>query len=605
MRAALKVLRDTKGEVRGSPTYIYDESLDAAAQVLLAFRDAKNGVLGGAIWALLVAVMQCGKTGVIQAIWLAVMDPDFVHVYLHDMVNTGSVVVVSGTDGNDLRNQTAARIDATMRSDLRNSVPRAAERTYHNKGLQGLMRPTKKAAADAKRSWNMMRSRCIIIIDESHHGQNSDSTVAAFLQRLGVSGDGDPAKVKTERSVYVLSISATPMSEVANMNAASKMFKKRVVMRPGAGYVGPREIVAQGRVRQAHKLDSVEKLQQFLNECGDAYVNGGFREEGGCYVILRQAARGRAASLLGEATSQVAVLTLRDGSSVPVSWHHYNSKTRESMDQVFHEMMTRQPHGIVIVIVQRMLGQGDTFSTRHVAIMYDTAESNTDVAVQSFFGRACGYRPPLAQRVIVYSDVRRVEAYCKWVSLNFGADHVPQAARNMVLASGAAGYEYEPSVPVFIANALSTLEIGELKTCSNRYTNVVHSLLRTRWVCQAAGALDHLLAPPYDAHAPCISIIDDTRTEQSVHRHWDSLLAAAQSGAKHGIISVYGPSGTYGPFRYQVIVDARSSSKTMGSCIIAWRGSHVQERRAIPASEAMRCGYIPRSEAYEMFATVP
>ena len=63
-------------------------------------------------------------------------------------------------------------------------------------------------------------TRAVIFIDESHYASQRDSLVYKFLRdQVGVTADGHPDQWRNQ-DVVLISISATPMAEIANLGQA-------------------------------------------------------------------------------------------------------------------------------------------------------------------------------------------------------------------------------------------------------------------------------------------------------------------------------------------------------------------------------------------------
>jgi hypothetical protein len=216
-----------------SDGYVHAPQIAAAAEVLYSF------LSGSTLWVVLIALMQSGKTGVVQASWWVVSALGWL---LDGMVDKGNMYVITGLNSTDWKQQTIERLRSTFQSST------VKPRVLHNKDLQLLLQAWRCGERLAERE--RMSTRSLIVIDESHYGQDTDSVLDQFLTELGISASGNPEDYTGGRTAYVLSVSATPMSEAVADQVACH--KRCVRLLPGTGYLHPARVF--GRVRQSWKL---------------------------------------------------------------------------------------------------------------------------------------------------------------------------------------------------------------------------------------------------------------------------------------------------------------------------------------------------------------
>ena len=205
----------------GNVNYVYENQILAAAQILYYFNAARRGQ-DGAIWVILTAMPQSGKTGVMQMMWWVISRPMVLTSLLDDIVDPENAYVITGMSSKEWKTQTCKRLEA---------VSNGTVNVLHNQDLQKLIEQWSKGNNLTKKA--RMSRRAIFAIDEAHIGQNDGSVIDQFFVMIGVSPDGDQNKIKGERSVYVVSISATPMSEIVADGLQSHKRMVQLSPRPG------------------------------------------------------------------------------------------------------------------------------------------------------------------------------------------------------------------------------------------------------------------------------------------------------------------------------------------------------------------------------------
>ena len=136
-------------------------------------------------YAMLIARCQAGKTGAFQElIRLMLLNGDINRAY-----------ILCGSSETELRDQAHA--------DTRKANPVA----YARGDIKVLFRQDFKGA-------EMDVTRALIVVDESHLDQTQKQELYHFLDRHGLSMEGDP-RVLAENDTFMLSVDATPYSELS------------------------------------------------------------------------------------------------------------------------------------------------------------------------------------------------------------------------------------------------------------------------------------------------------------------------------------------------------------------------------------------------------
>ncbi|KAK9823978.1 hypothetical protein WJX72_006744 [[Myrmecia] bisecta] len=510
-----------------APGFIYPPQVEAASQILYEFLSARNGC-GGAMWVILAAMMQSGKTGVMQMLAWLVSRSDTLRDILDDFVDLGNIYVLTGMSSTDWKDQTHQRMGMT------GNVPR--ENVLHNDNMQSMLLAWAKGKQ--LRQKDRMSRRVIVVVDEAHFGQTNESVIDRFMAAIGTCPDGNPAAWRGERSVYVCSVSATAMSEIVANAKDYAGYKHTVLLQPGAGYTTP-TLLLEDRVQSSWKLDrpGIIRLLDAAETQFQSFPTA-------MYVIVR--ATDKAQNLIKAAIAERNA----NGPNVSMSWINYDAKNKFNVNEVLS--YPPDNHGIQYVLIKAQLRAAITLTLRHVGMMFDTEFTKVDTAAQSLFGRALGYRSPNEQRTIIFCDKKAVREYAGWAESNFGVLTTPTNAKHMVGSNKPTlekfmpiVFDMEPTkVAEFHARLMNKGQMLEWLTAQRHpaFDPAVHSL-------------DSLYTVPV--------IRDHTISEQHFERPWKAYLARRACG---------GPGR---PNEWQAVLDARTGSVTYGKVIVIRSGRLV------------------------------
>jgi len=317
---------------------------------------AANGIFAAFLrnirYAILKALCQVGKTGAY-------------HALIRLMIETGTVqraIIVCGSAETGLRSQ--AHKDAKK----------------HNKALYdaGLI---KIYFHDSFKKATMDVTNALIIVDESHLVQNKHQQLHQFLGRHGITMDGRPTNL-VAKNTYVVSVDATPYSELAALHHKETPFEKHVEeLEPGEGYIGLSTYNILGLIEPtfsiAAKRADFESL--LATKCESKYA------------LMRLCDSGPDA-----AERTVRAICAEKGYTV---FEYTSNKTeiavtREEQKEIGGGIpcLEDAPAGPTVVIIRGRLRAGKVVPKKHVGFVWEGAKnSKTDALVQGLLGRMCGY----------------------------------------------------------------------------------------------------------------------------------------------------------------------------------------------------------------------
>lgn len=290
-------------------------------------------------YAMLIARCQAGKTGAFQElIRLMLLNGDINRAY-----------ILCGSSETELRDQ--AHVDTILANPV----------AYARGEIKVLFRQDFKSA-------EMDVTRALIVVDESHLDQTQKQELDLFLGRHGLSMAGDP-RVLAEKDTFMLSVDATPYSELSELLHKKSHLKHVEQLAPGAGYFGIQDYLYGGLMKAAYDISSAEAAFQEL------VISRGKK-----YALMRL-------STGKHAEKQEAVATAvyrRLGGKV---LYFTAEKT-----QIEISKLNVAPDVATLIIVRGRLRAGKVVPKQHISFVWEGAKSSkTDALVQGLLGRMCGY----------------------------------------------------------------------------------------------------------------------------------------------------------------------------------------------------------------------
>jgi hypothetical protein len=320
----------------------FPEQVRAANNILSVFSAATFR------YAMLIAVCQAGKTGAFQELIRLMLD--------NGVVN--SVYILCGSNETELRTQ--ARAD----TEKANGVAYAAG------VIKVLFRQDFKGAA-----MNIMNS--LIVVDESHMDQTQQQELDIFLGRHGLTMDGNPATLN-EKNAYILSVDATPYSELAALKHKESFPKHVETLAPGVGYFGLSDYFYGNLIKPTFNISA--EPQSFLSLVKDNK-----------YGIMRLH-NGKKAS-----AQELMAINIYKGKGGKV--YYYTADKTEIAITAAQKVMLKLTYCLEdvptvpsLVIIRGRLRAGKVVPKEHIGFVWEGATtSKTDSLVQGLAGRMCGY----------------------------------------------------------------------------------------------------------------------------------------------------------------------------------------------------------------------
>ena len=357
-------------------------------------------------WVILFAQMQSGKTETYLFVACEMLRQDFVK----------TVVIFSGNAETELKAQLTNvdkrnRFYRKYRNFLRRNVPGMTE----NQIDDALALVSEAAKIQVYWGPELKKYRgpthnTLFIWEESHFAQSVQQRPDKFLQDVGISANGDE-EILRQQGNYVLSISATPFSEVSD-NHHLDQGKEMVRMMPGVGYNSVAIMKETGRIISfedvGQGLAQACTLPHNTPKWGIVRITT--KNE---YIVLKIAAAHGYSVVMFDSFVECVI----DG----------EVKTDLSF-------LKQAPTRDTIVLLRGKCRMGKELDKEHILFCFETATSSpTDTVLQGLLGRCCGYFYSTTIVVFLHKDIAENGELQRYIDMTNGAAIIPTKGRNIDL----------------------------------------------------------------------------------------------------------------------------------------------------------------------------
>ena len=387
--------------------YIHDNQIKAAKEIVKSFfadHTRRNHVI-------LLARMQSGKTGVCNATVNIINK-----LGLNKQMGIDKFFFISGMNDCGLKQQTYERLISQV-------VDARVDNTYFGKRKSRFNTVSKYFVLKNSDLVEFSQSidGSVIFIDESHYGSKFSNVLTKFLLRNNI--DWKDTNELIKRNIYIVSVSATPFSELIS---DTKQCKQCIELETDDEYVGLSQYEDAGLIHNGLFFDKVygitRQLAEALSRMRDAKGND-FKEYGVCFVRT---------SDFEELKNDEFVQYNFDihemcSNGNPIEYQRLIEKLRDlkrindnnrifanCKSWVLDEKIKAKP---LLVLIKGAYRAGITLPSDVkdlVYMVYDYSVKATTTA-QALLGRMCGYRSKGTElKTHFYVNTRAVDMYSTW-----------------------------------------------------------------------------------------------------------------------------------------------------------------------------------------------
>ncbi len=287
----------------------------------------------------------------------------------------------------------------------------------------------------------------LFIWEEAHYAQDKTNRPHKFFKNLCITADGEISNLEGERNNYVLTVSATPFSEISNIWHHGQ--RKRVVrLEPAEGYKGPRHFLEAGAIKQFDpRLSPAEVVAQAIRESeanSDAVAK---------YAIVRV----RDSKGTDNMSACIRVATEH-------GWAHrvYDSETKHHQPGSMQSMdeLAVAPQQNTVIFIRGMCRMGKRVPKEHISFVIETSkDSKTDVVLQGLMGRMFGFHNNMDIKVYISGKIElaEIENYVRMMENphDVPLQTMPRNAKNLVESGHHSDRngEWYNNVPIIVRRA--------------------------------------------------------------------------------------------------------------------------------------------------------
>lgn len=358
---------------------IYQNQRTCGDSVIQAFRESYQHVV-------LLAQMQMGKSG---TYW---------HVICNMLANTDSsgvenVIVISGNRETELRRQvhqdrkdyTRCAIEQIVDGCELSKDDDSNTRRNRIRELRVLMEERITVLwghqlTPKKTDFHTVLDNTLIVWDEAHYAQSKDNSPHAWMKHNGLDTllNGADVECAKRRNIRLLTVSATPFSELLIQSIQTQSFKKILRLEPDDSYCGVERYLNNGRVFES--FDVKKATSDEVKELLSKYNNIDYPR----YSLIRVPAN-RYASVFRTVCEELGM--------------RFCVMNTDKQD-ISVEDLRDEPTRPTVVLVTGMLRMGKVVPKEHIAMVFESSVSEdnsntkkTDTGLQGLFGRVCGHTP--------------------------------------------------------------------------------------------------------------------------------------------------------------------------------------------------------------------
>jgi hypothetical protein len=376
-------------------------------------------------WTILFAEMQSGKTGTFLFVSFEML--------IKKMVN--KVIIFSGNRQIGLRTQTeVARNDFVVkfRRHLRMDADfRLLSEEERNDKLDELDEIVKKIdvvwGSDLKTEKDP-KKHTLFVFEESHFAQNTGMQVDKFLTKMGISASGEEGLEASGN--YVLSVSATPISELSD-RAHDSQTKGLVYLKPGPTYFGLSAMRELDKIRSYNVSEWKQQLEKAIDQ---VEVDRQLLCFGPQYALMRLtkksskktggACGGGIRRRRGDEDDDEEDTDAVEEAKAIARKHNWDIRFHDSIPhteerkQINIKNLNDVPERHTLVFFKGKCRMGEVVPKQHISFVMETSQNpNTDVVLQSFLGRMCGYKANRNVMIYLSNKVIKSPEFAKYMKM--------------------------------------------------------------------------------------------------------------------------------------------------------------------------------------------
>ncbi len=380
-----------------------------------------------------------------------------------------------------------------------------------------------KLSSISSSSVSNLFAHAVIFIDESHYASQQDSLVYKFLKNnVGVSADGYTS-TWDNNDVIIISISATPMAEIANLDQPNSD-KKFVVLEPGDDYYGVIEMAEKGLIKQAYNLNKIEETEQFVEQMAEVYkdqsTHGNYK-----YCVIRLG------SILS--TTRLEPL-LKKAINGQINFINYYSGSTGPTLPDFNSLVDIAPNCLTIIWIYDSLRAGKQLNTENIYLVHDSHCCAPDVSAQGLAGRLCGYGKR-NHNVICYTNIKSINKFIDWIKNQYNPGRIPSGSKDIINGFDSTNKNHwQKNVPIIFKmtpDLISYCLKYRLEHGKTRYSPEFKQYCKDQILSSNKNntTIIDVMTTYHPSKNGGFMIIDHLNKQNSVEKHWETNYTAGMN----------------------------------------------------------------------------
>lgn len=454
---------------------IHENQFEAGQEIVRHF------FTGTSRYVILIAQMQSGKTGTAKYV---------VHCLTHCSGNLGinpaEIYFICGMNDNDLRDQAI--------KEFKDLIP--PERILFSKQLQSFTHEKKKCKPS------------LIIVDESHYASACRSQIDQFFKECVDKQNPD------DEDPYILSVSATPMAEIAT---SAKYGKAVVRLLPGPDYYGIRDIFCDNLIFPS--INITTNMEKFVDLVADEYEEQ--QANGWKYNIVRLPSQW----YYKDVEDQLEELEL------DIEFINHHSQFSTVTD--FNDYLAKEPKKMVIIWIYNSLRAGKQLNTSNIGFVHDTSSSKPDTIAQALLGRILGYGKA-NNGVRCYTDISAAMGMLEWVNASYDMCYIPQGSKAIIggYTDKVVRWKLHPPIMVELPIPYQTYYRDKKEEFGNRYPykdDVIIDLVDVA-IGDDVAVLERVLENYTPGKHGGLMVLTEHNADTSLRDHWNHNYECYKKG---------------------------------------------------------------------------
>jgi len=271
----------------------------------------------------------------------------------------------------------------------------------------------------------------LIIWDEAHYAQDRTNRPHKYLQGVNITADGNVSNLEGGRNNYVLTVSATPFSELSNV-VHNNQSKRIVKMKPGVSYLGPRQFIERGSVIQ---FDHTDRMNALKNAMRDSEVQHQGLPK---YCVVR---------FIGDENMDECGLIAAE-----VGWDVKMFDSKSSSMRSMNDLSVA-PVRNTLVGIRGKCRMGKKVPKTHISFVFESSIwSSTDVLLQALFARMFGYDANVDIKIYISDKIDMSEVW-RYVEMMEDTDDaqpvkiLPKHAKNLTTTKI---HAWDDTIPIIL-----------------------------------------------------------------------------------------------------------------------------------------------------------